>query len=399
MQIKRVKYKEVERFPEFNLNKSFKEDFFGSSPAPFIGRFGYPYVNVGVLSPQFSENTGIYDAPREWSASNFSINKIANMRYGLVNSQQKARVHDLLNQKSKILEVCQEVGMASKPVELEINLTDKPKLHLEKESEIIPFGPAGKVRKIRITENTKVNSKVDKIVSDIDLKAVSGVWDLYQKGFDENFLSKLISVGNLGIKKNRKLVPTRWSITSIDDTVGKKIGEEVKRLQVGEFQVYFGGGWGNYYLVLFFPEVWSFELFETYLEYKVNPWSKTGTFYSTDYENFNGRKSYAQECAGGYYASRLPVLEKMKELKRQHSALVLRFITPEYNMPLGVWVCREATRKSLNEKSITFGSKSLMLKYCEELVKKKFGFDIQSLLKESKLLTEMEKQKKLVEFN
>ena len=28
----------------------YKKDFFGDSPAPFIGRYGYPNVNVGVLS-------------------------------------------------------------------------------------------------------------------------------------------------------------------------------------------------------------------------------------------------------------------------------------------------------------------------------------------------------------
>jgi hypothetical protein len=396
MHIKRVKYKDVEKFPEFNFKKDFKEDFFGSSPAPFIGRFGYPHVNIGVLSPQFSEKTGIYDSPREWGARDFSINKIAGMRYELVNSIQKSNVYGL--GRNKLIEVCQEVGMSSKPVELEINLKEKPILRMDKESEIIPFGPAGKVKRIRVTENTKVDSKVERVVSDIDLKAISGVWKLYKKGFDENFLSKLISVGNLGLKKRRKLVPTRWSITAIDDTVGKKLREEVRRLPVGDYAVYFGGGWGNYYLAMFFPEIWSFELFEMYLGYKVNIWSEAGNFYSTDYEKYNGRKSYAEECAGGYYASRLPVLEKMKDLKRQHSALVLRFITSEYNIPLGVWICREAARKSLNEKPLTFGSEELMVKYCQEFIMKKFGFDIDLLLKESKLLKEMKGQKKLGEF-
>ena len=135
-----------------------------------------------------------------------------------------------------------------------------------------------------------------------------------------------------------------------------------------------------------------------YLNYKVNPWSKEGNFYSTDYEGYEGRKSYAEECAGGYYAARLGILEKMKELKRQHAALVLRFTTPEYNIPLGVWVCREATRKSLAEKPISFSSKELMFKYAEELVKRKLGFDINLLLTQSKLLKNMHTQKKLSEF-
>ena len=398
MKIKRVKYKEVEKFPSFNFKKEFKEDFFGSAPAPFIGRFGYPQVNIGVLSPQFSEQTGIFDNPTAWSAQSFPIQKIAGMRYQMVNSKQQAKIMVDENYRNKLLEVCQEVGMASKPVELEVNLQNKPRLKLEKETEIIPFGPSGKLKKIKITENSKISHKVDRIVSDTDLKAVSGVLDLYKKGFDENFLTKLISVGNLGLKKNRKLVPTRWSITAIDDTIGKDLIKEIKQYSVGDYSVYFGGDWGNYYLVLFFPEVWSFELFEMYLSYQVNPWSQKGNFYSTDYENYTGRKEYAKECAGGYYAARISTLEKMKAMRRQGSALVLRFITPEYNMPLGVWVCRKATKKSLAEKPLNFSSQKLMLKYATELIKRKFDFDLNLLLKESKLLKEKKVQRKLNEF-
>ena len=398
MRIKRARYKELEKFPSFNFKKEFKEDFFGSSPAPFIGRFGYPQVNIGVLSPQISEKTGIFDNPKQWSKQSYSIPKIAGMRYQMVNSREQAKIMIGENKRNKLLEVCQEVGMASKPVELEVNLGNKPKLRLEKESEIIPFGPSGKLKKIKITENSKIDQKVDYVVSDTDLKAVSGVLDLYKKGFDQNFLTKLISVGNLGLKKNRSLVPTRWSITAIDDTVGKDLINEVKKYSVGDYSCYFGGGWGNYYLVLFFPEVWSYELFEMYLGYKVNPWSSASNFYSTDYENYNGRKEYAKECAGGYYAARISILEKMKEKKKQQSALVLRFITPEYNVPLGVWVCREATKKSLEEKPLSFGSEELMLKYATELIKRKFDFDLGLLLKESKLLKEKKVQRKLSEF-
>ena len=184
----------------------------------------------------------------------------------------------------------------------------------------------------------------------------------------------------------------------MDDTLGKKLIQEVKDLQLGEYQLYFGGGWGNYYLLLFFPEVWSYELFETYISYKVNPWNKEGNFYSTDYENYNGRKTYAQECAGGYYAARLPILEKMKELKRQHSCLALRFITPEYNVPLGVWVCREAARKSLAEKPLTFASQELMVKYAQELLQRKFNFELHLLLTESKLLKKKKEQKRINQF-
>jgi DNA repair protein NreA len=396
MQIKRVKFKDIEQVARINIKQQFKQNFFGSSPAPFIGRYGYPNINIGFLSPQEEGDTSHYDSPQLWNRNNLPMANIANMRYGLVNSRTQGNVKEL---KGKILEICQDIGMSKRGVDLEVNLKKLPRLNLKPEKEIIPFGPNAEVHKARLTSNPNVDAKVQRVVSDTDLKSTPAILSLYQKGFEESFLNKLLSVGNIGLQRHRKLVPTRWSITAVDDTVGKQLIKEVKDFQVGDYRLYFGGGWGNYYLILLFPEVWSYELFESYLSYKVNPWSKEGNFFSTDYEDFGGRKTYPEETAGGYYAARLGILEKMKDLKRQGSCLALRFITSEYNIPLGVWVCREACRKSLHEKPLSFSSQELMIKYSTEFLKKKFGFDFNLFLKESKLLKNRKEQKKIWEFN
>jgi len=396
MHLARIKFKDIEQMPQLKINQNFKQQFQGSAPAPFIGRFGYPNVNLGILSPQFTGEMEQYDSPRLWAKNNFGIGEIAANRYSLVNSRSLASVKQLTG---KFLQIAQEVGMAKTASEVEIALKKPPQLTLNSEKEIIPFGPGSEVQKARITANTKVDSRVEKVVRDTDLKAARAIVDLYKKGFEENSLAKLISVGNLGLKQNRKLVPTRWSITAVDDTLGKQLIREIKEFQTGDYQLYFGGGWGNYYLLLFFPEVWGFELFETYLDSKVNPWSKSGYVYSTDYEWYEGRTKYADETAGGYYAARLAVLERMKENKRQYSCLALRFITNEYNIPLGVWVCREAARKSTQTQPLRFSSEELMMKYIVEFIFKKFNFDVELLLKESKLFKSMNHQVKLTEFS
>src|SRR3989338_10463311 len=269
MHLARIKFKDIEQMPQLKINQNFKQQFQGSAPAPFIGRFGYPNVNLGILSPQFTGEMEQYDSPRLWAKNNFGIGEIAANRYSLVNSRSIASVKQLTG---KFLQIAQEVGMAKTASEVEIALKKPPQLSLKPEKEIIPFGPGSEVQKARITANTKVDSRVEKVVRDTDLKAALAIVDLYKKGFEENSLAKLISVGNLGLKQNRKLVPTRWSITAIDDTLGKQLIREVKDLPTGEYAAYFGGGWGNYYLLLFFPEVWSYELFETYLDQAVNPW-------------------------------------------------------------------------------------------------------------------------------
>ena len=67
-------------------------------------------------------------------------------------------------------------------------------------------------------------------------------------GFDENYLSRILSAGTLGVKTQRKLVPTRWSITATDDTIGKELISQVKDCAQGEYWAWFGGYLGNYFL-------------------------------------------------------------------------------------------------------------------------------------------------------
>lgn len=397
MNIHRVKYRDIEQIPRLRVQQQFKQDFQGSAPAPFIGRFGYPKVNIGILSPQFLGDVSTYDSPRLWSQQQASIGDVASRRYSLVNSRTSWNIKDV-HQQHRFLDVVKEVGIAKRSVDVEVHLHKLPKLDFKLEKEIIPFGPAAEIKTARLTGNAAVDSRVEKVVADTDLKAAPALLELYKKGFEENVLTKIISTGNIGLEQNRKLVPTRWSITAVDDTVGKKLITEVKDLPLGEYAAYFGGGWGNYYLILFFPAVWSYELFETYLASPVNPWSKKGYAYSTDYEGYDGRKTYAEETAGGYYAARLPVLEKIKELKRQQACLALRFITPEYNVPLGVWVCREAVRKSLTAVPLRFSSEELLLVYARAIAQKKFSFDADFLLTKSRLLQEKKEQMRLGDF-
>ena len=73
--------------------------------------------------------------------------------------------------------------MSSKPVELEVNLKERPQLQLKSEKEIIPFGPQAEMQKAQITANPTVDSRVEKVVRDTDLKAAEALQHLYQKGF------------------------------------------------------------------------------------------------------------------------------------------------------------------------------------------------------------------------
>ena len=368
-------------------NKLEKEEFTSDAVAPFVGKYGYPNINVGILAPpEQSEDAWLFDAPKYWSAENFEIPKIVDFRSSLLNSRYNINI----KKRIKLLELSQDIAMSSKPVDVDIELMKKPKFRLNLDSHMAPTGPNAKLKKASITENPKIHTKVYKVFEDIDLKANDALNYLYENNFDENFLSRILSVGTLGLKKDRKLVPTRWSLTATHDMIGKNLINQIKEHNNIDYTAFFGGYLGNYYLILCFPEVWSYELFEMYVK---------SPNYTTDYETYGGRKDYAEATAGGYYTVRMGVLEKLRELKKQGTVLVLRFITDEYTMPLGVWVTLEAARKAMNSKPIQFSSKELMLEYAKKLALKKFNFNLDRILEKSILLKSMKQQTKLTIFN
>ena len=140
-----------------------KENFQGSAPAPFIGHHGYPNLNVGILSLQeHMQDAWLYDAPRYWAEHNYQIPQIIKFRSELVNSRFKAHIKDF----NKMLEIEQEIGMASKPVDVEIKLENKPKFRLSSDPYTAPIGPNARLKRAKITENPKVHTKVNKVVSD-----------------------------------------------------------------------------------------------------------------------------------------------------------------------------------------------------------------------------------------
>ena len=118
----------------------------------------------------------------------------------------------------------------------------------------------------------------------------------------------------------------------------------------------------------------------------------------TDYENYYGRKTYADNTVGGYYAARLSLLEYLRDNKIQASALLLRFVTSEYSAPLGVFVVRQAVRKTISSQIFYFNDKKIMLEFGKNLILRKFGYNVDNLLKKSILLNNINKQRKIFEF-
>jgi len=369
-----------------------------SPPSVFVGsKLKYPFVNVGILSPLNEDRDAwLYDDAKYWAQNNFSIKNVLDLRNNLLNSRFKSRVTDVRTNK-KFVEISKEIAISSKQVDVEIELNKCINLNRDKDRVLTPHGMRAGLKDAKITSNVKIDSKVDKIIND-EIRASEGLNYLYKNNINEYSLAKILSIGVLGLKKNKKMVPTRWSITATHDSLSREIINSIKEFPIiNEHVLFFGEFLGNQYLIMLFPDVWNFELFELY--YPGSSWNPSTDFRaSTDFEDFNGRKEYAFNCAGGYYATRFPIVEYLKSIKRQASVLVVRLETPSYWAGLGVWVVRESVRKALERGEMKFNSREEFLDSIKKIAKIKFDFSISQVLVKSKILNLIKTQKKLGDF-
>jgi len=369
-----------------------------SPPSVFVGsKLKYPLVNVGILSPlERDEDAWVYDAEKYWADNDFQIQDVVQLRDSLLNSRFQSQVQDSRINK-KFVQIAQEIAIASKPVDVEIELKKRVRVGRKTDRVVTPQGMRAPLKKARVTSNVKIDRKVDRVIND-ELKAAQGIEYLYKNKFDVYILNKILSVGVLGLKKNKRFVPTRWSITATDDTIGKQILRRVRDYKwIEDYELFFGEFMGNQYMILLFPNVFSYELFELY--FPGSSWNPTNELKaSTDFESFNGRKTYASATAGGYYATRLGVLEYLDKIKRQAGVLVMRLETPTYWASLGVWVVRESVRKAIVRGGMKFDSKQELIDAANKIGKIKYGFVYDDILKQSKLLEQINTQKRLMEW-
>jgi len=386
----------LEKYNSFRKTTSLihGKEFSGSSPpSVFVSWSNYPNVSIAPLAPPMhSENNFVFDSPEEWYG--MPLEEIVSMRQQLIQSNSKANVFSASNPSYKLMNM-QEIAMAERPVDLEIELKKKPVARLSFHESIAPIGPSAPLEKFSLTSNPNIPQKIDYLVSDTAVKSAVALSELYDAGFQVSTLYKLLSAGTLGVKKNRRLVPTRWSITATDDTLGKQLVEKIKDYsQISEFQLFHSNYLDNDFWVLLTPDSWAFENLECWLPGGI--WTEQAKEFHIvqDHEFYSGRKSYASNVEGAYYAARLGVLEYLIKIRKQASAIVFREIGQGYSQPIGVWQIRENVRHSFDFKPLVFYELPMVF----EFLKKKLKVPFNSYLKESKLLDALRHQKKLFEF-
>jgi hypothetical protein len=367
------------------------EDIAGASPpSVFIGRIGYPNVYAGPLVPPISEDTSLYDLPEQWFGK--TIDQIVGFRSLLIRGKRRVHVQKLA-EAGKILDSTRELALALNPVDVELMLSKKPRGSIFLDDEVQPFGPSAPIRDMSLG-NTKWDQHIEKAYSDGDLKAASAVKELYSDGVHVSRIQKAFSVGAFGLEKNRRLVPTRWSITAVDSILSSNLMQKVREFpEIDEYRLYESRYLDNVFEVLMIPDIWKYEAIEAW--YPGTVWNPNGkhVIMFGDWEDHEGRKTYAS-IGGCYYAARLAVCELLVKERRQAAVAVLREARPDYIMPVGVWQVRENVRNAMKQQPLKFNN----LKESLQRIATQFNIPLAEWIMKSELIRGSLFQRRITDY-
>ncbi len=336
-----------------------REIYGNTPPSIFVGRYGYPKVYLGPLVPPIHGDTRIYDYPEYWI--DYSLDKIIEMRSILVFGGKRVDV-SIAREGDRYYQDILDISLSILSPEVELKLARTPVKFIEIDEGIIPFGPRGPLENLRLG-TLKIDYRVERASSDYDLRAEDAVWNLYLKGIPISRIQRVFSVGGLGLRRSRRIVPTRWSITAVDDIICRRLIKMVKKYPlINDIEVYEYNALGNKFIAVLIPRHWSYEFIEAW--YPGTFWNRLGDgiVIESDYELYGGREDYA-EIGGCYYASRLATLEYLNSIGRQATVVIFREIYPSYVFPVGVWIVRESVRRMFRGKPIKFNNLVNALRY------------------------------------
>jgi len=311
-----------------------------SPPSVFVGSYNYPKVFVGPMVPPIHGDTSLLDDPERWVGK--SLEEIVNFRLNMVRGIQKIPINAT---EGRYIENLQEMTMSSKPIDSDLEF-HKSASNISLDGESAPFGPVGEIKSAKFSSSPSTKS-IEKTFYDKDLKAKDAVLNLYNSGIDISRIQKCFSIGMLGL--DRKLVPTKWSITATDDIISKSLTDEILDYSIiDSIKVFSFEHLGNLFSVILFPHRWIYEMIES--------WYSDGVLgFGSDHEDARGI-NHPPAIAGAYFAAKLSVVEYLSKNKVQSGVIIFREIRPEYAIPVGVWQVREGIRQAMKKKPIIANS-------------------------------------------
>jgi hypothetical protein len=349
-----------------------------SPPSVFVGSWNYPDVYAGPMITPAHGDTAIMDTPESWLPAHKTQEEIIGYRLNLVRGKHLVNAGELDN---RFIEKLQEITLSKNSVESDISFTSTPTGTTFSEDHA-PYGPSAPIDRFEIDAG-KWDPALEKAFYDTDLRAVDAVIELHKTGVPFSSIQKAFSVGTMGRDRGRHLVPTRWSITACDTTIGDRLLTDVKKCSVIDtLRVHEFSSLHNNYAVILLPTGWQYEWTEAFLHVLGDE-----ELVFSDYEVRKKKKGYSH-LGGCYYSCKMAVLEALAREQKQAGAIIVREALKGY-VPMGVFNVRENVRNAMRQPGREFEDIRQVLTHLSG----KFTLPMQRFIEEGELLRQATRQR------
>lgn len=375
--LSKTKQKFYDEIKQYQLSLKPTKEIEGYGSAPIVGEKNYPYLSTHNISNSNKDS------------SFFNTSKIVKKDYdevislkarNILGSTEKTYVKKV---NERISDEIRNIYKSKKPIEFSSEFEKELKFDrilVNKVSGVM--GSRNPLLTLKANENTSTSSQIEKYISD-DLKAKDAIIDLYEKGVNEHQIINLLALGSFGIDMNKKLVPTKWAITAYDQTIEKHLFTKLRNLSpIEKYEIYHHKDKENEFVILLIPDTFTGEVIEAF-----------STNIEKDYIDHQNRLDKKEpETAGGFYATKIAIFESLLKRKRQAAFISVRVIG-DYDVPLGVVFVRESVREAMKKPIFESSDEKEIFDFLQEKYLKH-----SILTKNSKVLKERRKQRKLNEF-
>ncbi|MCC6047564.1 MAG: Nre family DNA repair protein [Desulfurococcaceae archaeon] len=355
-------------------------------PSAFVGWVGYPNIVVAAGLPPEVGDTSLYDLPERWLE--LPLDDVIRFRLTLVRGGRRVSVQDVSN---SFVEQLREISLSVRPVDVEAEFEKRPRPDVLLDENTPPMGPIAIVKRIRTGSSPYIVREVEKVYEDRDLKARDAILYLYRSAVPISTITRILSLGALGLWRYRKLVPTRWAITAADSAISESLIKNLLNKPVlSEYRLYSLPRSGNLFVGIVLPTRWMFEWIEAW--FPGSTWNIYGSDVAIegDWELTPRRTTYPS-IGGCYYASRLAAAEFLTSIGRQAGVVLYREIYPSFNIPVGVWFVREMVRQLFKTSFRRYGSLEELLRDVRGLTK----VPLDTVIAKSRILTLLTRGRRL----
>ncbi len=358
----------------------------GIGSAPIVGEKSYPNLKIHNISTEQRDNSFFKSGEVVKKDYNQIFKLKARNILGSTESTNIRNINDRLkNEISNVYKSKKEIEFTSE-FEKELKFD---KVVLNKVSGIV--GSKNSLLNLSANENTTTSKQIEKY-TETDIKAREAIINLYERGINEHQIIHLLALGEFGINVNKKLVPTRWSITAYDQTIEKYLHKKIITYNtIDNFEIYYYKNKSDTHIIILLPDTYMGEHTEDWYN-DSNSESISQPQVGVDYIGFDNKlKTPEPNNAGGYYATKIAINEFLYNRKKQASFIAIRIIR-NYDVPLGVVFVRECVRECLKNQVF----KTSNIKEVETYLKQ-YPIHFRHFIN-SKVLKERKVQTKLKDF-